>query len=54
MIEQQIGQNVSLEVGRSGEFSVWVAGKKVAEKTYEGFPDEAECLDSVREALGLS
>lgn len=48
--DQKIG--AELVSGRSGEFSVWVKGTKVAEKTWEGFPSEEECLDAIREELG--
>lgn len=40
-----------LEVGRSGEFTVWVNGRLAAQKTIDGFPTPEECVDSVRELM---
>ena len=52
-LKRELGVEPVLEVGRGGEFTVWVDQTCVAKKTYEGFPDDAECLDAVREALEL-
>jgi hypothetical protein len=41
-----------VEPGGRGEFSVWVDGTKVAEKSFRGFPAEAELLTTVKAALG--
>ena len=40
-----------LEVGRSGEFTVWVNGKLAAQKTIDGFPTPEECVSGVAELL---
>lgn len=51
LIKQDSGEDVELEVGGRGEFSVWTGGRKVAEKGHGGFPAEAELLAAVRAAL---
>jgi predicted Rdx family selenoprotein len=42
---------VQLEVGSSGEFTVWVDGVKVAEKLHGVFPPPAEIVAAVRRQL---
>ena len=51
-INRELGVPVEILVGKSGEFTVWVGDRCVAKKTLMGFPDDEECLDSVREAMG--
>ncbi|HET9705774.1 MAG TPA: hypothetical protein VFP85_17160 [Vicinamibacterales bacterium] len=51
LIKQDTGADTSVEPGGRGEFSVWVDGKKVAEKSSRGFPPDAELLTSVKRAL---
>ncbi len=51
-IQRELGVPVEIIVGKSGEFTVWVGDQCVAKKTLMGFPDDDECLDGVREALG--
>ena len=51
MIKQDSGADADLEPGGRGELSVWVDGKKVADKTLRGFPADAELLRSVKNAL---
>jgi hypothetical protein len=51
LIKQDSGEDAELEVGSRGEFSVWAGGRKVAEKSYRGFPSDAELLAAVRAAL---
>ena len=51
LIKQDTGADTSVEPGGRGEFSVWVDGKKVAEKSSRGFPPDAELLTSVERAL---
>jgi hypothetical protein len=41
-----------VEPGGRGELSVWVDGKKIAEKGSRGFPADAELLTAVQAALG--
>ena len=51
LIKQDAGAGADLEPGGRGELSVWVDGKKIAEKTMRGFPGDAEVLRSVKSAL---
>ena len=51
LITQQLEQEATLEPGGRGEFTVWVDGKKIAEKTRTGFPGEPAIVESVRHAL---
>jgi hypothetical protein len=51
LTKQDSGEDTKLEVGSRGEFSVWAGGRKVAEKSYRGFPSDAELLAAVRAAL---
>ena len=51
LIKQDAGVDSDLEPGGRGELSIWVDGKKVAEKTFRGFPADADVLQSVRKAL---
>ena len=51
LIKQDSGTEAELEPGGRGELSVWVDGKKVADKTMRGFPADADLLKNVNEAL---
>jgi hypothetical protein len=51
LIKQNAGVESDLEVGGRGELSVWVDGRKVAEKTSRGFPADTDVLQSVNTAL---
>ncbi len=51
LIKQQLNQETDLEPGGRGEFTVWVDGKKIAEKTRTGFPGEPAIVKSVKAAL---
>jgi hypothetical protein len=52
LIKQDSGADADLEPGGRGELSVWVDGKKVADKSMRGFPADAELLQAVNHALG--
>jgi hypothetical protein len=52
LIKKDFGTDADLEPGGRGELSVWVDGKKVAEKSFRGFPADADLLQSVKKALG--
>jgi hypothetical protein len=52
LIKQATGADADLEPGGRGELSVWVDGKKIADKTGRGFPADAELLTAVHGALG--
>ena len=54
LIKDSIGADIEVEPGGRGEFSVWVDGTKVAEKSHSGFPAEQTLVETVRHALGLS
>ena len=51
LIKEQLSLDTDLEPGGRGEFTVWVDGKKIAEKTRNGFPSEPKVIDLVRQAL---
>ena len=48
-LENALGVETELVVGSSGEFTVWVDGKKVAEKKWS-FPDPEAVVAAVRAA----
>ena len=50
-ITQDSGAEADLEPGGRGELSVWVDGKKIAEKTMRGFPSDADVLKAVKTAM---
>jgi predicted Rdx family selenoprotein len=50
-IKERFQQEVTLEPGGRGEFTVWVDGRKIAEKSRTGFPAEPAILESLRVAL---
>ena len=54
LIKQESGMDADLEPGGRGELSVWVDGKKVADKTMRGFPADADLLKNVKDALAAS
>ena len=49
-LNQDLGAETEMVVGTSGEFTVWLGDKKIAEKTWRGFPDPDDVVDAVREA----
>ena len=51
LIKEQLHQDAELQPGGRGEFSVWVDGTKIAEKTRTGFPGEPAILEAVKAAL---
>lgn len=53
LITQSLGADTDLVPGGRGEFTVWVDGKKVAEKSRSGFPSEPAVVEAVRQALGV-
>ena len=48
-LKNALGVESELVVGSSGEFTVWVDGKKVAEKKWS-FPEPAAVIAAVRAA----
>lgn len=51
LIKTRFGQDTALEPGGRGEFTIWVDGKKIAEKTRTGFPGEPALIESLKAAL---
>jgi hypothetical protein len=51
LIKEQLDHDADVEPGGRGEFTVWVDGRKIAEKTRTGFPGEPAIVESVRAAL---
>jgi predicted Rdx family selenoprotein len=51
LIKASLGADADLEPGGRGEFTVWVDGKKVAEKSRSGFPADSTLISSVKTAL---
>lgn len=51
LIKESLLVETDLEPGGRGEFTVWVDGNKVAEKSRTGFPPDSVLIDSVRSAL---
>jgi len=49
-LKQELGVDAELVVGLAGEFTVWVDGTKVAEKTWARFPDPTTVVTAVRDA----
>lgn len=47
-LKQDLGVDSELVVGGSGEFTVWVDGKKVAEKARGMFPEPTTVVNAVR------
>lgn len=51
LIEKETGVKPEVIEGSRGEFTVWVDGKRVAEKTGDGFPSDQDALTAVRKAM---
>jgi hypothetical protein len=49
-LKQVLGVEADLVVGGSGEFTVWVGEKKVAEKSWGRFPDPEKVVAAVKAA----
>ena len=49
-LKQQLLVDAKLEVGSSGEFTVWVDDRKVAEKKWGRFPSPEDVVAAVRTA----
>jgi hypothetical protein len=49
-LKKTIGVETTLEVGSSGEFTVWVDGQKVAEKKWGRFPSPEDVVAAVKAA----
>jgi hypothetical protein len=51
LIKEKLSLDTELEPGGRGEFTVWVDGKKVAEKSRSGFPSEPAIIELISTAL---
>jgi predicted Rdx family selenoprotein len=51
LIKESLGLDAAIEPGGRGEFTIWVDGAKVAEKTRTGFPAEKAVLEIVTKAI---
>ena len=51
LIKQSLGVDAAIEPGGRGEFTIWVDGVKVAEKSRTGFPTEKAVVETVSKAL---
>lgn len=51
LLKDALKLDTELEPGGRGEFTVWVDGVKVAEKSRTGFPAEPAVLEAVRKAI---
>lgn len=49
-LKRELNIDASMEVGGSGEFTVWVDGQQVAEKKWGRFPDPADVVAAVKAA----
>lgn len=47
-LKNAFGVDATLEVGSSGEFTVWVDDKMVAEKKWGRFPDPGDVVAAVK------
>lgn len=50
-LKQALNVDAKLEVGSSGELTVWVDNTKVAEKKWGRFPDPADVVTAVRDRM---
>jgi hypothetical protein len=51
LIKKELGVEVETVGGKTGEFTVWVDDKKVAQKGWIRFPSDQTVLRAVTEAL---
>ena len=51
LIKDNLSLETDLESGGRGEFTIWVDGVKVAEKSRTGFPAEPAIIETIRKAI---
>ena len=51
LIKQEVNLDADLEPGGRGEFTVWLDGVKIAEKSRTGFPSDKALLEAVHKSL---
>jgi len=49
-LKRELGIDADMVVGNSGEFTVWVGDKQVAEKRWGRFPDPSDVIAAVKAA----
>jgi predicted Rdx family selenoprotein len=54
LIKDKLKLDTEIEPGGRGEFTVWVDGVKVAEKTRTGFPAEPAIVETVSTAIATT
>jgi hypothetical protein len=50
-LKKTVGVHAELVVGGSGEFTVWIDDRLVAEKKFGKFPSPEECAAAVKAAM---
>ncbi len=50
-LKQELGVDAELVVGGSGEFTVWVDDRKIAEKSWGKFPEPSAVVGAVRSSM---
>ena len=50
-LKRSVGVDAVLRIGNSGEFTVWIDDKLVAEKRSGKFPSPEECVAAVKAQL---
>ena len=53
-LKHDLGVDAELVVGGSGEFTIWVDGKMVTQKTGWRFPDPSDVVAAVRTATAAT
>jgi len=53
LIKKDTGLDTEIIEGGRGEFTVWVDGKRVAQKSADGFPEDQQAASAVRQAVGV-
>jgi hypothetical protein len=51
LLRKELGTEVEMTGGKTGEFTVWVGDKLVAHKSVLRFPSDRKVLEAVRAAL---
>ncbi|MNC99881.1 hypothetical protein D3C83_183190 [compost metagenome] len=54
LIKDKLALDVEIAPGARGEFTVWVDGAKVAEKSRTGFPAEPAIVEAVSKAIATT
>jgi hypothetical protein len=52
-IRTELSLETEIVAGHRGEFTVWVNDRKVAEKSWNGFPADERIIEAVRNQLTL-